>query len=305
MSISAFSGPVISFGQAPYADYNPELGPSLFYAGVGILDPRQPFTYEPGQQFGNVVAGFLGVSNILTINYAPATLNVAAIAAAANVTSGTAMTLVSSSANGVVIGQSVINASTGLTVTGLLALGGGASGRVSFGSAGTVQLWDPTTLVSRAVSITGSSSATGGDFIVSGYDIYGYPMSETITHAGGTATTNGKKAFKFIASVVPQFTDAHNYSVGTTDIFGFPIYSASFNPGATADVSISWNGAAVTATTGYTAGVTTTATKTTGDVRGTYAVQSASNGTKVLVITQAPALSNIGSATGLFGVTQA
>lgn len=304
MSISAFSGPVISFGQAPYADYNPEMGPSLFFGGVGILDPRQPFTYEPGQDFGNTTCGFLGTTRILTVNYAPATLNVAAIAAAANVTNGTAMTLVSSNGNGIVVSQSVTNANTGLSVSGLLAIGV-ATGRVAFGSAGTVQLWDPTTLISRAVSITGSSSATGGAFLVSGYDVYGYPMSETITQAGGTATTNGKKAFKYIASVVPQFTDAHNYSVGTTDIFGFPIYSATWNGGANADVSISWNGADITSSTGYTAGVTTTASKTTGDVRGTYAVQSSSDGTKKLIITQSPALTNIGTATGLFGVTQA
>ena len=62
MSISAVSGPVVSYGQAPYADYNPEAGPSLFYSGVGILDPRPQFTYEPGQAFGNITAGFLGTT---------------------------------------------------------------------------------------------------------------------------------------------------------------------------------------------------------------------------------------------------
>jgi hypothetical protein len=305
MSITAYSGPLVVFGQAPSYDYNPEAGPSLFYGGMGILDPRSAYTYEPGQDFGNVTAGFLGVNHIITINYAPATKAAAGIAALANVTSGTAMTLVSSSGSGVTVGVSTINAATGQTVTGLLALGGGAAQRVSFGSSGTVQLWNPATLLSRAVSITGSTSGTGGDFLVSGYDVYGYPMTETITCGAGANTVNGAKAFKYIASVVPQFTDAHNYSVGTTDIFGFPIYSATWNGGAVADVSISWNGAVITSTTGYTAGVTTTATATTGDVRGTYAVQSASDGTKKLIITQSPTLANIASATGLFGVTQA
>ena len=93
-------------------------------------------------------------------------------------------------------------------------------------------------------------------------------------------------------------------SVGTGDVFGFPLYSATWTAGADADVSISWNAAAITANTGYVAGVTSTATATTGDVRGTYAVQSASDGSKRLVFTQSPALTNIGSVSGLFGVTQ-
>lgn len=57
MSISAFSGPVISFGQAPYADYNPETAPSLFINGTGILDPRPQFIYSPGQNMGSIAAG--------------------------------------------------------------------------------------------------------------------------------------------------------------------------------------------------------------------------------------------------------
>ena len=51
MADTAFSGPLIVFGQNPTqpSDYNPDLGSSLFYAGGGILDPRQPFTYLPGE----------------------------------------------------------------------------------------------------------------------------------------------------------------------------------------------------------------------------------------------------------------
>ena len=35
MADTAFSGPLIVFGQSPYAgsEYNPDLGSSLFYAG--------------------------------------------------------------------------------------------------------------------------------------------------------------------------------------------------------------------------------------------------------------------------------
>ena len=380
MSITAFSGPVIAFGQntigssPSITDYNPDLGPSLFWGGVGRIDPRPNFNYVPGQTAGQFTAGF-GTSDVQTISYAPYALSTSAIAAAANVVSGTAMTLVStnSTSTGVSVSNSCTNYNTGAQVTGLLMVDGfasftgviassvltvssltgtisigmtiagtgvntgttivnqltGAPGGVGtytvqgddtassttitaqatgttalgqpFGAPASVYLWNPQALVSRAVSVTGSSSSTGGNITISGYDIYGVPMSEVIAAPAGATTVNGKKAFKYISSVVPAFTDAHNYSVGTTDIYGFPLRSDFFS-----DVSINYNAAAVTANTGYVAAVTTSpATTTTGDVRGTYALQSASDGSKRLAIRQFILPANMNSVTGLFGVTQA
>jgi len=380
MSITAFSGPVIAFGQntigsnPSITDYNPDLGPSLFWGGVGRIDPRPNFNYIPGQNLGAFTVGF-GTSDVQTISYAPYALGNAAIAAAANVTSGTAMTLVStnSTSTGVSVSNSCTNYNTGATVTGLLMVDGFASftgviassiltvssltGTISigmtltgtgvntgttivnqltgtpggvgtytvqgddtassttvtaqatgtsalaqpFGQSTTVYLWNPQALVARAVSVTGSASATGGNITINGYDIYGVPMSEVIAAPASATTVNGKKAFKYISSVVPAFTDAHNYSVGTTDIYGFPIRSDFFS-----DVAINYNAAAITANTGYTAAVTTSpATTTTGDVRGTYALQSAADGSKRLAIRQFILPANMSSFTGLFGVTQA
>ena len=380
MSITAFSGPVIAFGQntigsnPSITDYNPDLGPSLFWGGVGRIDPRPNFNYIPGQAAGQFTAGF-GTSDVQTISYAPYALSTSAIAAAANVVSGTAMTLVStnSTSTGVSVSNSCTNYNTGAQVTGLLMVDGfasftgviassvltvssltgtisigmtiagtgvntgttivnqltGAPGGVGtytvqgddtassttitaqatgttalgqpFGAPASVYLWNPQALVSRAVSVTGSSSSTGGNITISGYDIYGVPMSEVIAAPAGATTVNGKKAFKYISSVVPAFTDAHNYSVGTTDIYGFPLRSDFFS-----DVAINYNAAAVTANTGYVAAVTTSpATTTTGDVRGTYALQSASDGSKRLAIRQFILPANMNSVTGLFGVTQA
>ena len=380
MSITAFSGPVISYGQntvgsnPSITDYNPDLGPSLFWGGVARIDPRPNFNYIPGQNFGAFTAGF-ATSDAQTISYAPYTLSTSAIAAAANVVSGTAMTLVStnSTSTGVSVGASCTNYNTGAAVTGLLMVDGfasftgviansiltvssltgtisigmtitgtgvntgttivnqltGAPGGVGtytvqgddtassttitaqatgttalaqpFGQSNTVYLWNPQAVVSRAVSVTGSSSATGGNILISGYDIYGVPMSEVIAAPASATTVNGKKAFKYIASVVPQFTDAHNYSVGTTDIYGFPLRADFFS-----DVSINYNNAVITANTGFTATVTTSpATTGTGDVRGTYALQSAADGSKRLSIRQFILPANAGSITGLFGVTQA
>jgi len=377
MSITAFSGPVISYGQAPFADYNPEIAPSLFWGGVGRIDPRSNFIYVPGQSAGQFTAGF-GTSDAMTLNYAPYALGASAIAAAANVTSGTAMTLVStnSTSTGVSVGASCTNYNTGAAVTGLLMVDGFASftgviassiltvssltGTITIGmtltgtgvntgttivnqltgptgGAGTytvqgddtassttmtaqatgtialaqpfgllgqpasVYLWNPQALIARAVSVTGSSSSTGGNITINGYDIYGVPMSEVIAAPAGASTVNGKKAFKYISSVVPAFTDAHNYSVGTTDIYGFPLRSDNFG-----DVAINYASAGITANTGYTAAVTTSpATNATGDVRGTYALQSAANGSNRLVVRQFVTPANMGSVAGLFGVTQA
>jgi hypothetical protein len=383
MAITAFSGPVISYGQNTIGsnpsttDYNPDLGPSLFWGGVGRIDPRPNFNYIPGQAAGQFTAGF-GTSDVQTISYAPYALSTSAIAAAANVVSGTAMTLVStnSTSTGVSVSNSCTNYNTGATVTGLLMVDGFASftgviansiltvssltGTISIGmtisgtgvntgttivnqltgapggvgtytvqgddttssttitaqATGTtalaqpfgllgqpssVYLWNPQALVARAVNVTGSASATGGNITISGYDIYGVPMSEVIAAPASATTVNGKKAFKYISSVVPAFTDAHNYSVGTTDIYGFPLRSDFFS-----DVAINYNAAAITANTGYVAAVTTSpATTTTGDVRGTYALQSASDASKRLAIRQFILPANMNSTTGLFGVTQA
>jgi len=377
MSITANSGPYISFGQNTIGlvtDYNPDLGPSLFWGGVGRIDPRPNFNYIPGQNFGAFTAGF-ATSDAMTINYAPYALGNAAIAAAANVVSGTAMTLVStnSTSTGVSVGASCTNYNTGVAVTGLLMVDGFASftgviassvltvssltGTISigmtvtgtgvntgttivnqltgpaggagtytvqgddtassttmtaqatgttalaqpFGQSNSISLWNPQAMVARAVSVTGSSSATGGNITISGYDIYGVPMSEVIAAPASATTVNGKKAFKYISSVVPAFTDAHNYSIGTTDIYGFPLRSDNFG-----DVAINYNATGITANTGYTAAVTTSpATTSTGDVRGTYALQSAADASKRLVVRQFITPANIGSITGLFGVTQA
>ena len=61
-------------------------------------------------------------------------------------------------------------------------------------------------------SITTSVATVGANitFTVSGYDIYGYPMTNAITVTSGSTsgtTVNGTKAFKYITSVTPSVTD--------------------------------------------------------------------------------------------------
>ena len=373
MSITALSGPLVVFGQATSGDYNPEAGPSMFNAGVGLLDGRTNTAYNPGSGAGSLTGGWLGINDITTILYVPSTLAANNIAASQTPVSGTAVTLVASTAAGITIGASITSASTGLAVTGLrlidgltassatstisgntfTAVGAVSSGaftvgsvlsgtnvvagttiigygtgtggtgtylvntpqtvtsttitgiagtngipRIPFGQAGTIQLYNPACMVGRNVRIT-TAAGDAAVYTVVGYDVYGYPMSEAIT-ANGASTVSGKKAFKYIVSVTPVGTVGATITVGTGDVFGFPLFSNTFY-----DATVFWNAGLISASTGYLAGVTATATTTTGDVRGTYAVQSASDGSKTLCITQSPLATLIGSTSGIYGVTQA
>lgn len=166
---------------------------------------------------------------------------------------------------------------------------------------------NPEEAVCRAVSITATNAgATGGLFKVVGYDVYGQIMHESITHAGSNTTKNGVKAFRYILSVTSSgFTDTQSYSIGTSDIFGFNLRADRFS-----QVGINQAATGITATTGFLAAVTTSpATAITGDVRGTYALQTASDGTRRLFMTVTPrvpaqVLANPTATTLMFGVQQ-
>ena len=384
MTITAFSGPAVVFGQVPYPplEYNPDLGPSAFFGGAGLLDQRGAVGYEPGQAASNITAIWYGTSNIQTVNYVPSTLAAANIAASQTPVSGTAVTLVSSTAAGITVNASVVNQITNLSVTGLRLIDGlawtgtgyinnggtssnGISGniltvsatstgtltvgsvitttgvaanlyitgigpstasvstyylsgstylasgslaatagilgvpRIPYGSNAGMQAYNPACMIGRNVRITTAAGDTAV-YTVSGYDVYGYPMTEAIT-ANGASTVSGKKAFKYIASVTPVGTVGATITVGTGDVYGFPINSSSFY-----DVQIFWAGALIVSSTGYTAGtLVSPSTSTTVDVRGTYATQSASNNSNQLVIIQSPPAINAVSSTAMFGVTQA
>ena len=294
------------FSNTSNAGFPLNAAPSLDFLASGIQDHRLPVNSRGSSVTQPGIMGWYGGADPTVIHYVPSAIATANIAALANVTSGTAMTLVSSTGAGITVLSTTAPAffmPTGTSVGAGVAIDGLPSVH-AFGANGNFQtgFYSRSTYVGRGVSITGVSSGAGGAFLVSGYDVYGYPMTQTITVGAGVNTVNSTKAFKVITSVVPQFTDAHNYSVGTADIFGFGIAANYF-----ADVSINWNSVAITASTGFTAAVATTASATTGDVRGTYAVQTASDGTKRLVVSVTPTLSAILSnpTTGLFGVAQA
>ena len=110
---------------------------------------------------------------------------------------------------------------------------------------------------------------------ITGTDAYGNTIVENITLNGTTAVA-GKKAFKTVTSVVSSATISNGAFVGTGDVLGLPV----FLPGTAYVLKELEDGAAPTAGT-LVAGVSTAATATTGDVRGTYDPNSAADGAKV------------------------
>ena len=168
---------------------------------------------------------------------------------------------------------------------------------------GTGLFYDPRRVFARGITVTGVSGGAGGAFTVIGYDGWGQPQAETLTATAGATSVTTKKTYKYLTSITPQFNDAHNYSFNTADLFGFPLFSKYFE-----ETLIYMAGSLITASTGWTAGdATATATKITGDVRGTYSLQTASNGTRRLVMYQMPSFQEMSATPSkqapLYGVT--
>jgi len=158
--------------------------------------------------------------------------------------------------------------------------------------------------VPRGVSLTSAANESAVNFTVSGFDIYGQPMTETL--AGPNANTvSTKKAFWQVVSVSASAAVANNTSVGTSDVLGLP---AIVSDRGYVD-RVGWNNAlANDAGTLTVADATSPATASTGDVRGTYLPSSASNGTKRLVLEILLPSTAVGPAAtrvGALGVTQA
>lgn len=307
---TAFKGPVVVYGQRPplgtgaTGSENPYLAPSMFYGGAAYLDSRAGYN--------NTKAGCVGFvgSDILAIDAIPATLSAVNIAASQSPGAG-AITLVSATGAGITVTAAAqYMPASGITIpAGTLAVDGPTGfvgyGRATGANSGQFEIsaYDPSTMISRALRFVSGGVDTGITFTVSGWDVYGFPMTETITGAS-TATANGLKAWKYISGITHSGSVAGTLTIGTQDVIGLPFQVLRFGR-----VAINYNNAAISANTGFTAGVVTVpATSTTGDVRGTYALQSASDGTKTIqvFVTIPPAVLNtVNGAASVYGVTQA
>lgn len=301
MGLSQVSGPLV-VGAAHSVDTQ-QAAPSLFQEGTALFDPR--FTYKYGFGAENNAVGAVGAAisgQYLTIDAVPSAISTTNIAAAANPATGVAMTLVNGTgAVGVTkLASALTILQTGNIVPAASLVLDVNPGVVTFGTQGSIVIADPTKALNRCIQITGVSGGSGGTVKIVGYDLYGNLVHETLTVTSGATSTVSHKAYKFILSITPQFTDSHNISVGCADSYGFPLRADTFGY-----VTIFWDAAFITSNTGFTAAVSTTGTATSSDIRGLYALQSdASDGTKRLTITQRVSVANISSTTGLFGVAQ-
>lgn len=310
MGVSAEKGPKVFYGtRAPIGSggsENPDAGPGMAYMGLGLIDPRVGYNQGP---LGAI--GWYGLGQVCVLDQAPSTLSTTAIAAAQVPTANTKLTLVSSAGAGItpLTAALQVYGSGNIIPVGALAIDG-SPGLVGIGTplpaTGNTRLrwYDPTKAIARNIQIASVGNDSGGSFLVSGYDLYGYPQTERITGANA-GTAAGHKAFKFVTSVLPSSgLSGSNVSVGQGDTYGFGLRVDEW-----CFVDIYWAGALITASTGWTAADTTSpATSATGDVRGTYHVQSASNGTNKLQVFVSPTLSQVSAApatTGLFGQTPA
>jgi hypothetical protein len=147
-------------------------------------------------------------------------------------------------------------------------------------AAGALRIMNPAEMLARNISVQAATITSGtGTILVTGYDVWGQPISELLT-ASGTTPVYGKKGFKYIAAATPQTlgtTVTPNYSLGIGDTFSFPLRCDQ-----AAYLQIWAGNTTISNTVGFTAAATTSpATNTTGDVRGTIQLSGIGGGTPI------------------------
>lgn len=128
--------------------------------------------------------------------------------------------------------------------------------------AGLARVMNPRETLSRNLIMALATSGTYSA-LVSGWDVWGNPMTEIISLAAQT-TGAGKRAFKYIGSITSGTSSVDPVSFGLGDTFGFPFRSDEWD-----QTSITWNNSYASNANGYSKAVLSAVTGTSGDVRGT------------------------------------
>lgn len=313
MGITAISGPQVCYGtvlssSGATGEYNEQRGPSLCDLGEGLLDPRPQYSYEPGTGAQQKLYAWAGLFGGPVMDQAPSISSAASIAATQSATgvAGTFLTLKTTTTNTYsnAITPTTIIPATGTAAVSVLALDGVQNGQ-PFGSAGAVNLWDPTAAVTRGVSLT-STQSDGGSYKINGYDLYKFAMSWTSTGPNAT-TIFSPKAFKYIQNVQILTTGSTSVSVGTADLVGFPLrvdhpgyLTMWLGPSSAASQVTATTGNHTFASTGAFAVSSGSSTVAGGgaDVRGTYLSTTAFTGSSLaaaikLVMFISPSVQNL------------
>lgn len=137
-------------------------------------------------------------------------------------------------------------------------------------NSGCTKVHNPRELLARNVAVWMASGAnTTAQVLVSGYDVWQQAMTELITINASTGVTTawGKKAFKYIASAVSQtnVSTAGACALGIGDTFGLALRADEVQL-----LSVWAGNTSIGNNVGFIAAVTTPATNTSGDVRGTF-----------------------------------
>lgn len=194
-----------------------------------------------------------------------------------------------------------------------------ASAHSPYLQAGLARVANPRELSARSIQLSAGTTTATTALTVSGWDVWGAPMTEAITVPSGNRSATsfyGKKAFKYVGSIAVSTTAGGSIAVGLSDVFGFPFRSDEWE-----QIEASWLGVWGAVGTGWLGAVTTAATNTTGDARGTLQVSAtgtgaagqsstATNGTSRLCVLQSFGVWNQIYATPLslspmYGTTQA
>lgn len=132
--------------------------------------------------------------------------------------------------------------------------------------------------VPRCIAFSGAHTSVSAVFYnIVGFDQYLKPMTQTVSGTGSTNRNVTTKAFAYIQTIGTTGNTTSNVVIGTADIFGAPLFMEDLGT-----VHLSYNSTLVSTSSGFTAGVATAATATSGDVRGTYSAGSAADGVKII-----------------------
>ncbi len=304
MAISAFKGPVVSFGAEPQNDSNEFEGPDVNNVGSVLQDPRAYTTYAGG----NWVAGwFQSGRGFVTMDAIPAALDATCIAATQSSATAIVLASANNSSSQVVVNANGINVNTGAVFSAAVAIAcpdaTATNQFVAYGSGGSrglagVNVWDPARTAARTVTVTAAGTDSGRTVTIAGNDIYGVPITQTINvlNTSAVATT---KAFKYVRTATLDALPTGGVSIGIGTVFGLPLRANTLS--FVQAFHLTSSAVAITVPS------TTSATAVTGDVRGTFIC--AVSGTSRVTVFQAVEASTMvalstGTSANLLGVDQ-